>query len=415
MHHLPPETTALTVGSPSGMTADAWRELTGRAVALVGTPCYVVSAPRIHAALDELSSYTGRAPVRHWLSLKTLPMRPLVELWRDWGLGVEVVSPFELAAALGTGLPPERILVNGTAKHRWLVNVDVPHLNVHFDSLAEIGPLKPLARARHWRVGLRCQVTSADRRSLDHFGMTLEETVSAAAQLREAGVSVSGVHVHIRMNVSAVAEFEAALSHARKICDAAAIEPEYVDIGGGLPVHGERPVDGSVAACDSFDLQGWSRWLATLKASFPMAREIWLENGRFVTARAGALAMTVIDRKERDDVVYAICDAGRTNHARLSTVEFHDVVVDPERDGPTRPTIVCGPTCGAVDRLGQFTLPETLRAGDRLLWMNAGAYAIPLETRFSFGLAPVVWRDMDGALHVVRARETAEQWWAQWQ
>lgn len=397
------------------MSADAWRELTGHAAALVGTPCYVVSAPRIHAALDELLSYTGRVSVRHWLSLKSLPMKPLVELWRDWGLGVEVVSPFELAAALGTGLPPERILVNGTAKHRWLGDVDIRNLNVHFDSLAEIDHLKPLARSRHWRVGVRCQVKCADGRSLDHFGMTLEETVSAAAELREAGVPVSGVHVHIRMNVSAVAEFEAALHHAKKICDAAAIEPEYVDIGGGLPVRGERPVDGAVAACDSFDLRRWGDWLATLGTNFPTAREIWLENGRFITARAGALAMTVLDRKERDDVVYVICDAGRTNHARLSTVELHDIVIDPDRSGQARPTIVCGPTCGSVDRLGQFTLPETLRAGDRLLWMNAGAYAIPLETRFSFGLAPVVWRDMDGGLHIVRARETAQQWWRQWQ
>jgi len=145
-----------------------------------------------------------------------------------------------------------------------------------------------------------------------------------------------------------------------------------------------------------------------------MAREIWLENGRFITARAGALIVTVIDRKERDGVVYAICDGGRTNHARLSTVELHDIVTDPERDGPARPTIVCGPTCGSVDRLGQFSLPETVRAGDRLLWMNAGAYAIPLETRFSFGLAPVVWCDINGALRLVRARETAEEWWAQW-
>jgi diaminopimelate decarboxylase len=244
--------------------------------------------------------------------------------------------------------------------------------------------------------------------------MTLEETVAAAAQLREAGASVSGLHVHIRMNVSAVAEFEAALQHVKDICQAAAIEPEYLDIGGGLPVHGERPVDGSVAAGDSFDLQRWSAWLATIPEMFPTAREIWLENGRFITARAGALVLTVMDRKERDGLVYLICDGGRTNHARLSTIELHDIVTDPERSGPTRSTIVCGPTCGSVDRLGQFSLPETLRDGDRLLWMNAGAYAIPLETRFSFGLAPVVWCDINGALRLARVRETADEWWAQW-
>jgi hypothetical protein len=49
-----------------------------------------------------------------------------------------------------------------------------------------------------------------------------------------------------------------------------------------------------------------------------------------------------------------------------------------------------------------------------LIWLNAGAYHIPLETRFSFGLAPLVWFDENDELEVIRERETPEQWWSQW-
>lgn len=49
-----------------------------------------------------------------------------------------------------------------------------------------------------------------------------------------------------------------------------------------------------------------------------------------------------------------------------------------------------------------------------LIWPNAGAYLIPLETRFSFGLAPVVWFNQKDEAEVVRERETPGKWWSQW-
>ena len=64
-------------------------------------------------------------------------------------------------------------------------------------------------------------------------------------------------------------------------------------------------------------------------------------------------------------------------------------------------------------------LPRTLgragvQPGDLILWMNAGVYHIPWDTRFSFGLAPVVWFDTADHPMVARHHETPEQWWAAW-
>lgn len=395
------------------MTADGWRELARRAVAIAGTPCFVMSASLVRAALDEITFTDCGLPHRHWLSFKTQPLRPLIELWRDWGLGIEVVSPFELHAALASGFTPDRILVNGTAKHRWLAATSLDHLNVHFDSMTEVLALTQIARAHQWRTGFRCQIRGVDHPHVpDQFGMTSSEIVDAVAHLRAAGIAPRGMHFHIGSNVRTVQDFAAAVEQITRTCHLATFEPEYLDVGGGLSVPGERPID--TAGADTFDLARWKTWISSLQTDVPGLREVWLENGRFMTARSGALVVSVIDRKDRDETVYLICDGGRTNHARLSAVEVHDVLVDPDRGGRTQAMTACGPTCGAVDRLGTFALPDSLCVGDRLLWMNAGAYAIPLETRFSFGLAPVLWCDEDGQLSIARPRETAEQWWAQW-
>src|SRR5207244_4719330 len=57
---------------------------------------------------------------RHWLSCKTQPVAPLLRCWREQNRDIEVVSEFELRAALAEGFAPENILVNGPAKHHWL-------------------------------------------------------------------------------------------------------------------------------------------------------------------------------------------------------------------------------------------------------------------------------------------------------
>jgi diaminopimelate decarboxylase len=399
-------------------TAERWRARAHAAVATVGTPCYVVAAAEVERALAELASLPCPVPRRHWLSLKTQPMKALLELWHGWGFGVEVVSPFELDAALSTGMPPERILVNGAGKYHWLRDRDIVGLNVHFDSVTEAHALARAAVSRRWTVGLRCQVPGQneppDPDRLDQFGMTRDEIVEAANAVRAADGRVAGMHFHIRTNLGSAVDVTTAVEHVRVVCELASIEPDYIDVGGGLPVPGERPLDGGPSRATTFDLHAWAEALSAVPAQFSSVRELWLENGRFVTARAGILVVTILERKERGALAYVICDGGRTNHARMAAFAQHEMLADPDPGGPRRSTVVYGPTCTAVDRLGECEMPATLDVGDRILWMNAGAYHIPLETRLSFGCAPVVWCDLNETQRVVRERETSEEWWGQW-
>jgi diaminopimelate decarboxylase len=114
-----------------------WSSSISEAASRFGTPCYLFSWPIVLEALDVLTSLECGVPIRHWLSMKTQPLRYLLREWRELGLGVEVVSEFELRAALEQGFPPDRILVNGVAKHYWLSDIHVQGLRVHFDSLQE--------------------------------------------------------------------------------------------------------------------------------------------------------------------------------------------------------------------------------------------------------------------------------------
>jgi hypothetical protein len=52
--------------------------------------------------------------------------------------------------------------------------------------------------------------------------------------------------------------------------------------------------------------------------------------------------------------------------------------------------------------------------GDYIVWFNAGAYHLSWETRFSHGLAKVIWCDEQMRLNLARPGEDFEAWWGTW-
>jgi diaminopimelate decarboxylase len=100
-------------------------------------------------------------------------------------------------------------------------------------------------------------------------------------------------------------------------------------------------------------------------------------------------------------------------NALISNWETHELVVIPRRAGPACLTTVNGPTCMAFDQLACRELPGGIRPGDHLVWLDGGAYLLPWETRFSHGLAAVLWHDGQRT-KLVRPAETFQRWWGQW-
>lgn len=396
-----------------------WKRLVREALRISGsTPLYVFSAEPVAERLAKLdAAFAGsKLSVRHWLSCKTQPVRPLLRWWRGRGGDIEVVSEFELRAALTEGFTPERILVNGPAKHHWLPKLPLRGLSVNFDSVAELKALLPLAKKLDWRVGLRiCTSEEFDPENPKlptQFGFTPDEAATGLKLLKRAGVELQIAHFHLRTNVASPEIYERAIREVAEMCRAGKVPPKFLDIGGGLPPGHTFSRNGDVFDA-GWRKQGLAKFAAMLANSaklFPDLREIWLENGRFLSAASGVLVVKVLDVKERRGVRQLICDGGRTMNALVSNWEQHELLTLPERKGSRALTAVCGPTCMAFDQLALRPLPRAIRAGDHLVWMEAGAYHLPWETRFSHGHAAVAWHD-EGELRIARERQDFEEWW----
>src|SRR5690242_17947796 len=98
----------------------SWPDIIQQALGDHCTPFYFCAWSPVEAALSELSRVETGLPIKHWLSFKTHPVAPLVREWRLRGRGIEVVSEYELLAAIKEGFDPTNILINGVGKHAWL-------------------------------------------------------------------------------------------------------------------------------------------------------------------------------------------------------------------------------------------------------------------------------------------------------
>jgi diaminopimelate decarboxylase len=226
--------------------------------------------------------------------------------------------------------------------------------------------------------------------------------VAALYELQSAGADVQSVHFHLGQHRYEMGAYARAVEYVAGVCADADVQPLYLDCGGALPSQAD-------ASC-SVALDDLSHAIVQAAARFPRLREIWLENGRFVCEPASVLAVRVVDVKDRDDSRYLICDGGRTNHALAADTRPHPLLVisdDGEQAGADRLTTVCGPTCMTDDRLGRWMLPDSVDVGDVIVWLDAGAYHLPWETRFSHGLCAIVWFDADERMSVARERESS--------
>jgi diaminopimelate decarboxylase len=191
------------------------------------------------------------------------------------------------------------------------------------------------------------------------------------------GVDLAGFHVHaVSGNTDAEAHARYVrwcLEWSRRTADEHGVDLRLVDVGGGLGV----PFEGG----PGFDLERLGSALAELPDP---GVEVVFEPGRWIAAPAGWYATRVTDVKSAYGGCFAVVRGG-INHFQLPTsweIRHNFAVLEggPWPEGMPRPgaggepVTVCGELCTPEDVLARDVRVESLRAGDVLVFPNAGAY-----------------------------------------
>jgi diaminopimelate decarboxylase len=388
-----------------------------------GTPLFVYSQAAIMAFVD---AYRQAFKGRHALvcfAVKANPSLALLKLIGDAGCGFDIVSGGELARALASGAPPDRIVFSGIGKTpaemRQALDAGIACFNV--ESLPELDVLDRVAQSRgkKARVSLRVNpdvdahthpYISTGLRN-NKFGIAHEHALEAyrhAARL--PGLEIAGIDCHIGSQITTVAPY---LEAAERVLDLigqieqAGIPIRHIDFGGGLGINYEGetpPTPGHLysALLERLDARGYG------------ARELIVEPGRSLVGNAGVLLTEVLYLKEGGQKNFCIVDAAMNDLARPALYQaFHEIVplqVAPEPNAATATYDVVGPVCESGDWLGRDrTL--SVRAGDRLAVLSAGAYGMSMASNYNARPRAAEVLVAGARARVIRRRETLPDLW----
>ncbi len=374
-----------------------------------GTPLYVVSEAvlrdryrRFRAAFMERWPTTTAA-----YSYKTNYIAAVAAVFHQEGAWAEVVSGFEYGIARDLGVPGNRIIFNGPYKKpEELTRAldDGAILNV--DSLGELSALEQLVGRRtvgtgsRVGVGLRISMALNDP-PWDKFGLSLDgghARAALAALQRSPYLRLAGLHSHVGTYVTDVSLYQRAaqglVDLILEVQDGQEEPVEYLDLGGGYATRntliGHFLPGAATSPTPEQYAEAATEPLLAARGKFRHPPRLFLEPGRAVVDEAVCLVSTVVSsRRGPDGRALVVLDAG-THNLPTSYWYRHELLWTRPADQPCEPTAVFGPLATQADLIRLEAMLPPLRAGDRLVIRDVGAYNCSQSLQHMYGRPAVV-------------------------
>jgi ornithine decarboxylase len=333
---------------------------------------------RLHAALPEADCY---------YAVKANPHPEVLRTLAALGSGFEVSSLVELRAVLALGVPATRIMSSNPIK-------GVPFIDAAYaagldrfavDSRAELIKLAHHAPGSRVYVRLTVDNSGSEWPLAKKYGAGGADAVQLLREARAFGLQPYGLTFHVGSQCLDKESWSSALMLCHEIwreLAADGIALQMLSLGGGFPVRHTRPVP-SVGEIGRETMR-------VVESLFPVDNlELTVEPGRALVGDAGMLVATVIGQATRGKERWLYLDAGVFN-ALLEAIQGFHYQIRTERTGPPRHYVLAGPSCDSVDTIAtDVSLPE-LSVGDRVYFLNAGAYTLSYASSFNGFEPPAV-------------------------
>lgn len=339
-------------------------------------PTLVIDPSIVAKNFAELKAGLGRADIHY--AVKANPAREIIATLIALGSHFDAASRGEIELCLSLGAKPSTISFGNTVKKAsdiafaYAAGVTLFAVDAE-EELAKIAEHAPGAQ-----VYVRLLVTDsqADWPLSRKFGCDGAMARHLMAEARTLGLDPVGISFHVGSQTRRAGMWSAALDEMAGVWAAAwaaGFELSLVNIGGGFPAfYGE-----AIEAADDYA----ATVIGMVEARFPGAARIMAEPGRGLVGNAGVIACEVmlVSRKTDNDMHrWVYLDIGKFSGLAETIDEAIRYQFVTPRDGDqVGPCVMAGPSCDSADVLYEkrpVMLPVTLKAGDRVLIRNTGAY-----------------------------------------
>jgi diaminopimelate decarboxylase len=405
---------------PNGFSRDTHGQLCCDGVSLAeladayGTPLYVYSRSVVEEGFRRFDAAFASVPHVVCYATKANSALALLRLVAELGAGADVVSGWELRAALESGIPADRVVFSGVGKTEAEIGagVEAGILALNAESEREIEKIDACARRLGTvaRVALRVN-PDIDARSHPYistglrqnkFGVDISRAREIFARARELpGVRMTGVQAHIGsqiVEIEPLAQTAAELAALARDLLADGFGIETVDVGGGLGIGQWRlsPEDYAAAVLPRL-------------AGLPSSVRILVEPGRAIVGPAGTLLARVLYVKEERGRTFVVVDAGMNDLLRPALYQAsHPIEAVGAKESPMITADVVGPVCETADCFQRDARMPRPDEGDLLAIGDAGAYGAAMASNYNFRSRPAEVLVESGGTRVIRRRETFE-------
>ncbi|MFJ4190914.1 type III PLP-dependent enzyme [Kitasatospora sp. NPDC089509] len=344
-------------------------------------------------------------------AMKACPVDEVLDHLARLGSGFDAAGPQEIAQALRTGVPPELIHYGNTIKSDRHI-AEAYRLGVRdfaTDSLEDVAAIAEHAPGA--RVFCRIATTGDGALwGLSHkFGCSPEDAVRVLDAARTAGLTPSGLSVHVGSQQMTAEAWGAAIETLAAVLEALnwrGIVPDRINLGGGLPALGVldrrgRPLEPPLDKMFAVIREGMER----LRAVNAAPLDFLVEPGRHLVADHGAIRAHVARLTSRHRL-----DGTREDWLYLSCGKFNGLYemdqLQYRLEFPSHPggqfvnAVVAGPTCDSDDAFAQdggaVRVPRAIASGDPVWIHSCGAYATAYATQGFNGFAPLPYTVVGG-------------------
>jgi diaminopimelate decarboxylase len=410
--------------SPAGgrtpfLTAEKAAEVRAR----FGTPCYVYDRARLEAAARRALAFGAPYGLTLRYAMKANPSRGVLGVFRELGLHIDASSDWEVERALAAGFGPEQILLTSQMPSQRLAEHVARGVGLNACSLHQLEAIGRAAAGRAIAVRMNPGLGSGSTKRTNTGGPSasfgiwhdyLADVKTLAARHR---LAIRTLHTHIGSGTDP----EVWKRATRMTLDLVAQLPEVeaVNLGGGFKV-GRMPEEPTV---DMQDVGAHvRRELEAFREREGRALRLEIEPGTYLVAEAGAVVATCVDVVDtgKEGYLFAKLDTGMNEVTRPSLYGAQHPVDVLAGGREAAEVVFVGPCCesgdiltpapGDPEALGPRWVPRP-RVGDLVVVGGAGAYCAAMSTinYNSYPQAPEVMLEPDGALRLLRRRQTLEQ------
>lgn len=359
------------------------------------TPCLVLDVDRVAHNYTALRAAMPEAAI--FYAIKSNPAAPILRRLASLGSNFDCASVNEIDMALKAGATPERISFGNTIKkQRDIAAAYQRGIRIYaFDSAMELQKLAESAPGSRVFCRILTSGEGADWPLSRKFGCEPDMAYGLLLRAQELGLKPWGVSFHVGSQQKNPKMWDEAVRSTARLfrkLEKKGVELSMINMGGGFPTTYQKPVPTAAEYGDAIH--------GSLTKHFGNAipKTIIIEPGRGMVGDAGVVLSEVVlvaAKSRTDPLRWVYLDIGKFGGLQETMDEAIKYPLETSRDaqaGARSRVILAGPTCDSADVLyekTEYQLPDTLQAGDFIIFHSAGAYTTTYAAQSFNGFKPL--------------------------